>query len=133
MLAAAISPRICSAFSRNEFQNRKIMLLGNRARRCVGLTVVPLFVSRLPRQCGFLSISQPYKPARPVTGRVLLCYKQMMSVPHRKHAYGPPRPMRFEVFTAVTEECRFLGYRPSSYLTGDTLRPRYRAQPVNAL
>jgi hypothetical protein len=30
------------------------------------------------------------------------------------------------------EECRLLGYKPSSYLTGDTLGLRYRVQPVNA-
>jgi hypothetical protein len=33
-----------------------------------------------------------------------------------------------------TEECRLLGYvKPSLYLTGDTLRLHYRAQPVNAV
>jgi hypothetical protein len=31
------------------------------------------------------------------------------------------------------EECRLLGYKNSSYLTGDILRLRYRAQPVNAM
>jgi hypothetical protein len=32
------------------------------------------------------------------------------------------------------EECRLIGYRnTSSYLTGDTLRLRYTAQPVNAM
>jgi hypothetical protein len=32
------------------------------------------------------------------------------------------------------EECRLLGYKnPSSYFTGDTLRLRYRAEPVNAM
>jgi hypothetical protein len=32
------------------------------------------------------------------------------------------------------EECRLLGYKnPSSYLTGNTLRHRYRVQPVNAM
>jgi hypothetical protein len=32
------------------------------------------------------------------------------------------------------EECRLLGYKnPSSYFTGDTLRLRYRAQPVNEM
>jgi hypothetical protein len=32
------------------------------------------------------------------------------------------------------EECRLLGYKnPSSYFTGDTLRLRYRVQPVNAM
>jgi hypothetical protein len=32
------------------------------------------------------------------------------------------------------EECRLLGYKnPSSYFTGNTLRLRYRVQPVNAM
>jgi hypothetical protein len=32
------------------------------------------------------------------------------------------------------EECRLLGYTNRSwYFTGDTLRLRYRAQPVNAM
>jgi hypothetical protein len=32
------------------------------------------------------------------------------------------------------EECRLLGYEnPSSSFTGDTLRLRYRVQPVNAV
>jgi hypothetical protein len=32
------------------------------------------------------------------------------------------------------EECRLLVYtKPSSYLLGDTLRLRYRPQPVNAM
>jgi hypothetical protein len=31
------------------------------------------------------------------------------------------------------EECRLLGYKSSSYLTGDTLLLRYSVQPVNAM
>jgi hypothetical protein len=42
--------------------------------------------------------------------------------------------VRFEVFTAVTmKNVVFWDIKPSSYLTGDTLRLRYRAQPVNAM
>jgi hypothetical protein len=37
--------------------------------------------------CGILNIS------RRVTGIALLFYMYMMSVPHRKHAYGPPQPV----------------------------------------
>jgi hypothetical protein len=40
--------------------------------------------------------------------------------------------VRFEVFTAVTmKNGVFCDIKPSSYFTGDTLRLRYRAQPVN--
>jgi hypothetical protein len=41
---------------------------------------------------------------------------------------------KIEVFTGGDyEECRLLGYKNSSYLTGDTLHLRYRVQPVNAM
>jgi hypothetical protein len=40
--------------------------------------------------------------------------------------------VRFEVFTAVTmKNAVFWDIKLSSYLTGDTLLLRYRAQPVN--
>jgi hypothetical protein len=40
----------------------------------------------------------------------------------------------FEVFTAVTmKNAVFCDYNPSSYLTGNTLRLRYRAQVVDAM
>jgi hypothetical protein len=40
----------------------------------------------------------------------------------------------FEVFTAVTmKNVVFWDKKPSSYFTGDTLRLRYRIQPVNAM
>jgi hypothetical protein len=34
-----------------------------------------------------------YGPPRLVTGLSLLFYVRMMFVPHRKHTYGPPRPV----------------------------------------
>jgi hypothetical protein len=42
--------------------------------------------------------------------------------------------VRFAVFTAVTmKNVVFWDIEPSSYFTGDTLRLRYRVQPVNAM
>jgi hypothetical protein len=42
--------------------------------------------------------------------------------------------VRFEVFTAVTmKKVLFWDIKPSSYLTENISRVRYRAQPVNAM
>jgi hypothetical protein len=42
--------------------------------------------------------------------------------------------VRFEVFTALTvKNVVFWDIKPSSYFTGDTLRLRYRVQPVNSM
>jgi hypothetical protein len=60
--------------------------------------------------------------------------------PHRRRITSPlQNPAgycygRFEVLTAVTmTNAVFWDIKPSSYLTGDTLRLRHRAQPVNAM
>jgi hypothetical protein len=59
---------------------------------------------------------------------------------HRIHITSPLQSpagqyyVRFEVFTAVAvENGVFWDKNPSSYFTGDTLRLRYRAQPVYAM
>jgi hypothetical protein len=56
------------------------MFLGVEHGRCVGLTTLPPFVSRLSRQCGILNIPQPYRPPRPVTGIAFYFYFFMVSV-----------------------------------------------------
>jgi hypothetical protein len=61
-------------------------------------------------------------------------------VPHRKYITSPLQSpagqchVRFEVFMAVTTKNGvFWNIKTDSYLIGDTLRLRYRAQPVNAM
>jgi hypothetical protein len=52
-----------------------------------------------------------YGPQRPVTGIALLSYMETMFVPHRKHIYGPQRP--------VTGIASLFIYRWWSYLKGN--------------
>jgi hypothetical protein len=58
---------------------------------------------------------------------------------HRRHITSPLHSpagqcyVRFEVFTAVTEKCRLLGYKSPVRTSQETIRLRYRAQPVNAM
>jgi hypothetical protein len=52
----------------------RICFWGIERGRCVGLTTLPPYMSRLFRQRGIPNISQPYWPARPVTGIALLLH-----------------------------------------------------------
>jgi hypothetical protein len=57
-----------------------------------------------------------------------------VAVKGRTFVYQLRYCLRFEVFTAVTmKNAVFWDIKPSSYFTGNTLRLRYRAQPVNAI
>jgi hypothetical protein len=61
-------------------------------------------------------------------------------VHHRRHITSPLQSsagqcyVRFEVFTPVAmKNVVFWDIKPTSYFEGDTLRFRYRAQPVNVM
>jgi hypothetical protein len=74
ILPALLGPEIYSPSNRNEYEKQKKKLFwGLEIGWRVRLTSLP-YLSRLSRQFGILSISQPYRSARPVTGIDLLYY-----------------------------------------------------------
>jgi hypothetical protein len=73
ILSAALGPGVHSACNRNEYQKQKNHVCGGVQRdRCVRLSVLPLSVSRMSRQCWIINTSQHYRTSRPVTGIALL-------------------------------------------------------------
>jgi hypothetical protein len=71
ILPAALGPGVFSASNRNEYQKHKNNIVSGEWS-AVGLTTLPPTMNRMSGQCGFLNISQPYLPPRPVTGITLL-------------------------------------------------------------
>jgi hypothetical protein len=67
------------------------MFLGSSARPVREADNLTASVGRLPRQCGILNISQPYRPPRPVTGLDLLYF------------------LHFYVISKVNQFCTFTG------------------------
>jgi hypothetical protein len=62
------------------------MFLGSKVRPVRGAATLPLSVSRLATQCGILSISQPYRRPRPVTGIALLFFSYYFVLVDKRQA-----------------------------------------------
>jgi hypothetical protein len=93
ILTATLCPAVYSASDRNEYQKHtNKCFCGVERGQCVGLTTLPPSVSRLSRLCWFLNVSQPYRPARPVTAITLLYFLQMAQGlgPKRSSFFGCP-------------------------------------------
>jgi hypothetical protein len=69
ILPAALGPRFYSASNRNDYQKQKKCFWGVERSPRLRLTT-----RWLSRQCGNLSISQPYRAQRPITGKALLYF-----------------------------------------------------------
>jgi hypothetical protein len=111
ILSTALCPGIYSASNINEYQRQKKCFWGVELGLCVGLTILPPFMSRLSRKCTILNISQPYRPPRPVTGIALLFMSRLSrqcGILNISQPYRPPRPvtgMRLTQFFVAAVTC----------------------------
>jgi hypothetical protein len=71
ILPTALDPGVYWASKRNEYSE---IFLGLMRDQRVRLTIWPLSVSWLSRQCDILDISECYRPSRPITGIALLFF-----------------------------------------------------------
>jgi hypothetical protein len=69
--------------------NKIIIFLGVECDRCVGLTTLPPFVSRLSRQCRIFNTSQPCRPPRPYYWDTFYFFYVLRTKYSQSHTFTP--------------------------------------------